>query len=251
MELTFGVLVAAALIFFLSAFIHGSVGFGFPMVATPLLAMFTDMQTAILLTLVPTLLVNLVSIASEGSILSSLRRYLLLAILAMTGSGIGTLILISTESQVFEVLLAIAIIVYLLSDRISLGLSWIQAYPDLSRFIFGISAGLLGGLTNVMAPVLIIYSLESRHSKSEIIQLLNFCFLFGKSTQLILFSILGKFSLIEFSISAAMLVVVSVALFLGISIKKKIDLNSYRLVLRGFLLILAVTLFAKAVFTSF
>jgi hypothetical protein len=53
MDLSSEVLIAATFIFFFAAFIHGSIGFGFPMVATPLLALITDIQTAIILTLIP------------------------------------------------------------------------------------------------------------------------------------------------------------------------------------------------------
>ncbi len=84
--------MTAAFIFFFAAFIHGSIGFGFPMVATPLLALVTDIQTAIILTLIPTLLVNFVSITSEGHILYAFRRYLSLALLAMAGSAIARII---------------------------------------------------------------------------------------------------------------------------------------------------------------
>ncbi|MES9904393.1 MAG: sulfite exporter TauE/SafE family protein [Sedimenticola sp.] len=245
MDFSSEVLIVAAFIFFFAAFIHGSIGFGFPMVATPLLALVTDIQTAIILTLTPTLLVNIVSIASEGNILYALRRYLSLALFAMAGSTIGTLILIFTNSQIFEALLAIVIIIYLLSERININLSWIHKYPRSSKIIFGISAGILGGLTNVMAPVLIIYSLESKRTKSEIIQASNFCFMFGKIIQLVLFSIHGKFNLSELSTSLVILIVVSLALYLGISIKKKINVNIYKRVLRVFLLILAVTLLIK------
>lgn len=241
------VLVIAAFIFFFAAFIHGSIGFGFPMLATPLLALITDIQTAIILTLIPTLLVNLVSIASEGNVLNALRSYLSLALLAMAGSAIGTLILILTNSQFFEALLAIAIIIYLVSERIQINFSWIRIHPRPSKIIFGVSAGILGGLTNVMAPVLIIYSLESKYSKSEIIQASNFCFLFGKIIQLILFSTYGKFNSSELSVSSAMLIIVSLALYFGISVRKKINTNLYKRVLRVFLLILAGTLFFKVV----
>jgi len=245
MEFSYEVLIIAVFIFFFAALIHGSIGFGFPMIATPLFALVTDIQTAIILTLIPNLLVNLVSIVSEGNILHAFRSYLSLALLAMTGSAIGTLILISTNSQVFEVLLAIAIIVYLLAEKINLNLSWIHHYPRSSKFIFGITAGILGGLTNVMAPILIIYSLESKHSKSQIIQASNFCFLLGKTIQLVLFSMHGKFNLNELSTSSAMLIVVSLALYLGIRLRKKININIYKKVLRAFLLILAVMLFVK------
>lgn len=245
MEYSSEVLLATTCIFFLAATIHGSIGFGFPMVATPLIALLSDIQTAIILTLIPTLLVNLVSIASEGNIRYALRRHLALAFLAMIGSTIGTLILIFANSQIFEALLAIAIIIYLLSEKLNINLSWFHEYPRLSKFGFGISAGILGGLTNVMAPVLIIYSLVSKYTKSEIIQASNVCFMLGKIIQLILFSAHGKFNLSVLSTSSIMLIVVSGALYLGVNIKKKIDVIIYERILQVFLLILAMILLIK------
>jgi len=80
MELNPELVIVAGFISFFAAFIHGSVGLGFPMVATPLLALFTDIQTAIIVTLIPSLLTNLISIKSEGDILPASRRYLSLAL---------------------------------------------------------------------------------------------------------------------------------------------------------------------------
>jgi uncharacterized membrane protein YfcA len=229
-------------IFCLAAFIHGSIGFGFPMVATPLLALFTDIQTAIVLTFIPTLLVNLISIVSEGNILLAARRNLSLALFAMLGSAVGTQIMLSVNSDIFKGLLGFVIIIYLLVEKTKLKLSWIRLYPRLSKLTFGVSAGLVGGLTNVMAPVLIIYSLESKHSKIEIVQASNLCFLFGKIIQIFLFTLNDKFTLNELSTSAVMLIVSSIGLYVGIALKKKINEVVYRKIIRALLFTLAAIL---------
>jgi uncharacterized protein len=52
-------------ILLIAAFVHGAFGFGFPLVATPLLVLMMDMRAAVLLTLIPTIAINLVSIATE------------------------------------------------------------------------------------------------------------------------------------------------------------------------------------------
>jgi uncharacterized protein len=240
-------LAIIALITFFAAFIHGAIGFGFPLIATPLLALITDIHTAIILTLVPTLVVNLVTIASEGDALAALHRHFSLALLALIGSAIGTLVLIAVSSDIFEALLATAIIVYLLADKITLKLTWVGRYPLLSKSFFGVAAGILGGLTNVMGPLLIIYALESGYSKKEIIQASNYCFLLGKTAQLLLFFVYGRFGFDEFSLSAIMLGAAAIALYFGVSIKKRIDEDLYMGVLRGFLLLLAILLMIKAV----
>lgn len=229
-----------------AGFAHGSIGFGFPMVATPLLALFMDLQTAIILTLVPTSLVNLISIASEGRIFAAIRKHLPLALFAMLGSAVGTQVLILTNSELFKILLAAAIIGYLLIDKFRVPLSWVETKPALSKPVFGISAGILGGLTNVMAPVLIIYSLEAKLDKADIVQSANTCFLLGKVIQLVLFTLSGNFSLNEFTLSSMLIIVVLVALYVGFKIKRRIHRELYIKALRIFLLILALYLFLQA-----
>ena len=93
-----------------------------------------------------------------------------------------------------------------------------------------------------MAPVLIIYSLESKYSKSETVQASNLCFLFGKIIQIFLFIINGKISLNEFSTSSAMLLVTSFALYGGIAVRKKIKGKAYKKILRLLLFLLAIIL---------
>ena len=213
------------------------------MVATPILALLTDFQTAIILTLPPSILTNLISIRSEGNIAIASRRHLSLAIFVLSGSAIGTQILIFTNAEIFKGLLALTILIYLLAEKLNFKLGWVSEHIGFSKVFFGISAGILGGLTNVMAPVLIVYALESKYSKKDTIQALNFCFLFGKITQLILFTANFQLTSILLSVSSVMFIVAVFALTLGLHIRKKIKVNTYRDILRLVLLILAFLLF--------
>lgn len=245
MILSIDIILISTCIFFFAALVHGSIGFGFPMIATPLLALIMDIQSAIIITLVPTLLMNIVSIASEAnfkfnSFYDAFRRHYQLAVYALIGTAIGTLILIYSNSNVFKLLLAFAILVYLVSDYVKLNILWLKSYPQTAKLMFGLSAGLLGGLTNVMAPVLIIYSLALNRSKKEIIQSSNICFLFGKVAQIILFTFSSKFTSSELSISSLMFVVSAIAIALGIQIKKRIKVEIYIKLLKFLLLLLAI-----------
>lgn len=245
MLFSFDIILISIAIFFLAALVHGSIGFGFPMIATPLLALVMDIQSAIIITLIPTLLMNIVSVASEANFnfkafSAAFKRHFLLATYAMIGTVCGTLILINNTSEYFKVLLAFAILIYLLSDQIKIKLPLLANHPRSTKLVFGLSAGLLGGLTNVMAPILIIYSLALNKSKQEIIQASNICFLFGKITQIILFSYSAKFTLDELSISSLMFIVSAFAIALGMKIKKKIVLEVYIKLLKLLLFSLAM-----------
>ena len=246
MELEFLILISTILFF--AALIHGSTGFGFPMISTPLLAFSVDIQTAIIYTLIPTLLVNIVSISTEGNFLHAFKRFWPLATYAGLGSIIGTLFLIGFNSDFFKLLLAFAILSYLIMDMIKINLIWIRKIPRLSQAIFGVSAGLLGGLTNAMGPVLMIYTLESKFTKKEIIQASNICFLVGKIFQIILFSFASLFTFKEIGISSIGLVSVGLALFIGVKIKGLINPILYKKIVKIILLVISITLIIKYIF---
>lgn len=239
MENSIDFLLIFSLIVFLASLIHGSIGFGFPMIATPLLAIVTDMKTAILYIAIPTLFINLISIFNEGDFLKALKRFYPLAVLAMIGSAIGTQILIYSNTEVFKLLLALSIFLYLFLQKFKIQLYWIEKRKKLSMSIFGLLAGLIGGLTNVMASVLIIYSLESKHTKKEIIQSTNLCFLFGKIIQIILFAIHGSFNQELLVLSFSSLIIVSIAMIIGLKIKDKISQEIYKKVIKVLLFVIA------------
>ena len=240
-------LLILGVIVFFASLVHGSIGFGFPMIATPLIALFTDMQTAIIYTLIPTLLVNIVSIISEGGFLSALKQFYPLALFAMLGSAVGTQILISNDAEIFKLVLAGAILFYLLLDFVRINIPWVRNCPTCSMRFFGLLAGILGGLTNAMAPALIIYTLESRFTKTQIIQASNICFLFGKIVQIILFSFASVFTFEEFSSSSMTLIAIAVGLFIGIKLKRLIDIHLYKRIIKLILFVIAVMLISQSI----
>uniref|UniRef100_UPI00404839C9 sulfite exporter TauE/SafE family protein n=1 Tax=Aliarcobacter sp. TaxID=2321116 RepID=UPI00404839C9 len=239
MDLNTDFLIIFSLIIFVSSLVHGSIGFGFPMIATPLLAMVTDMKTAILYIAIPTLLINIISIYSEGNFLQAVKRFYPLALMGMIGSAIGTQILIYSSTDFFKLLLALSIFLYLFIQKFKIQMNWIDKKKRLSTVIFGLIAGLIGGLTNVMASILIIYSLESKHTKKEIIQSTNLCFLFGKIIQIILFTMHDSFNQELLVVSFSSLIIVAIAMFVGLMIKNKIPQEIYRKVIKVVLFLIA------------
>ena len=151
MEFSIEFLIVFSIIIFFSSLVHGSIGFGFPMIATPLLAMVTDMKTAILYIAIPTLLINLISIYSEGNFLQAVKKFYPLALIGMIGSAIGTQILIYSSSELFKLLLAFSIFLYLFIQKFKIQMHWIREKKIISMVVFGLFAGIIGGLTNVMA----------------------------------------------------------------------------------------------------
>lgn len=240
-------LILLSISIFFASLIHGSIGFGFPLITTSLLALYTDLQTAIIYTLIPTVLVNLISIFSEGKIFNALKKFWLLAFFASLGSAFGTFILISFNNDSFKLLLAFSILIYLLIDFKKIQFNFFEKKTKLSQTIFGINAGLLGGLTNAMGPILIIYTLESKLSKKDTIQASNICFFLGKVIQIIFFSFASAFTSSELNISFYMLFIVIVGMYIGVKIKNRIEARVYKKMVKLLLFIISIILISKSI----
>lgn len=243
----FEFIILLCIILFFASLVHGSIGFGFPIISTPLIALSTDMQTAIIYTLIPTLLVNIISIKSEGTITEAFKKFWLLALYTSIGSAVGTLLLIYFHSDIFKLLLALMILFYLALGFIKFEMSWVKQKARLSQSFFGIVSGVLGGLTNAMSPILIIYTLESKFSKKEVIQAFNVCFLTGKIIQISIFCLSSAFTFKEFSISSFSIIFVLIAFILGMKLKKLINAELYKKIIKVILFIIAMMLLWQSV----
>ena len=170
-------------IVFFAGLVHGTLGPGFPMIATPLLAALTDVLSVILIVLAPTLTVNLVTLFSSGSWWNCLRRFWPLALFGSVGSLAGTELLLLTDPAPYKLLLAFTILLYLNIHHLGLRMRWVSERLGLAYAVFGLSGGFLAGTVNVMVPALIIFALEAGLGPVVSVQVFNLCFLVGKLSQ--------------------------------------------------------------------
>jgi hypothetical protein len=229
-----------------AAMVHGAIGIGFPLIATPLLAMVADVRLAILLLVIPTLIVNLANILKGGRWGRSIAVYWPLALYGIIGSFVGTRLLIAVPAESFRPLLAAMLVFYLNAERIGVGFHWVPRHPRIAFAVFGLAGGILAGTVNVMLPALIIYALEVRMSKTVTIQVFNFCFLFGKLTQGAVLARAGLMTADVLTTSLPLAGLALVVMLLGMRIREKIAAKTYRRWLRRLLAVLAGVLVVQS-----
>jgi len=236
-------LILVSAILAMAGFIHGVFGLGFPMVATPLLAMLMDVQSAVLITLFPTITVDAMSIYRGGGWRNSIGRFWPLALFAATGSMLGSNLLVMFEPSPFRLVLAAIIILYLSLPFLShFKMNWIQRNMLLSMLMFGLVAGVFGGSVNVMVPILMIFTLELGLTRTVTIQTLNLCFMSGKVVQVMVFSMAGLVGMQLVNTMLPGLVLAVVALLLGTKVQSRIDFTLYQKTFKGLLLLMAAIL---------
>jgi len=225
----------------LAAFIHGAFGFGFPLVATPLLVLFMDMRPAVLLTLVPTVSINLFSILGERHWRAALRAFWPIPAFTVVGSFLGTQVLLAVDPEPFRLLLALVMIGYLLADRFHRAEREREA-PRWVLALVGLSLGLLAGVVNIFAPLIVIFALYTRMDPALMVATFNLSFLTSKTGQIVGFAVNGAFDPEMLGLSLLALPLVLLSLWLGIRLRRRIHLETYRRLLRYALWLIAFLL---------
>lgn len=230
-----------------SALVHGTLGFGFPLISTPLIALVADMQTAVVLTVLPNLAVNLVSIVRGGRWGASIGRHWPMALWVLLGTLVGTRLLLSVNTGILKLLLAGMIAVYLVQDRIKM-LDWsvIARHPKWAGVVLGMMAGVLSGAVNVALPPLVIYFMALGLEPLPMTQILNLCFLAGKSTQAASFALAGHFDRDTLQLSVPLAILSVVMLWVGMRLQRNIDPRGYRRLVFLALTVMALLLVAQS-----
>jgi uncharacterized protein len=245
-ELGPAVIAFVALACLLAGFGHGALGFGFPIVATPLVALAIDIKSAIAL-LAPITLVLTVISALRGAALSSIvREFWFLPIATALGAWLGTRILLAMPPEPFLLILAGVILLYLNLDRVGRGRSaLVQQLRMPFGAAFGFVAGVCEAVANVAGPILLIYFMLLGLAPAQVVQTLNLCFSLGKGAQTATWAMSGEISPRGWLIIGALTVPAVAALFAGMRVRSRIDAPTYRRWLRGALWIMAALLLVQ------
>jgi uncharacterized membrane protein YfcA len=245
-ELGPAVIAFVALACLVAGFAHGALGFGFPIVATPIVALAIDIKSAIGL-LAPVTLVLTVITALRGVALASIvREFWFLPLATALGAWLGTRILLAMPPEPFLLILAGVILLYLNLDRVGHGRSeLVQRLRAPFGLAFGFTAGICEAVANVAGPLLLIYFMLLGLAPAQIVQTLNLCFSLGKGAQTATWALSGELSARTWLVIGALVVPSVAALFAGMRVRQRIDAATYRRWLRGALWVMALALLVQ------
>ena len=250
-SLPHGVMLWIVLAMLLAGVIQGTLGFGFPIIATPLVAMVVDMHTAVITVLLPTLASVLVTLVTSGPPWRVLQRFWMMPIYAFLGALAGTGLFIAAPHGPYLMLLGLVIIAYLNLDRVARG-EWplVRKYERAFGLLAGGAAGFFEGTANVAAPPLIIYYLALGLSPAALVQALQICFAVGKITQFSVLTIYGGVSASQWFATLPLILVAIAAGFGGAHLRKRIHADTFRIWVKRALLLIAFALLVQYAFQA-
>ena len=248
---TIGVVLWITAVLVLAGFVHGALGLGFPIVATPLIAMVSDIRSAVILVLLPCLATVVASIVKGGPLREVLLEFWAMPIYAFCGALLGTRLFIAYPQVPFSLLLAAVILVYLNLDRLGgTDWPWIRNRRRLCGALFGFLGGVSEGTANIAAPPLVVYYLGIGIGPATLVQALNLCFLTGKTTQFATLTLSGGVSATQWLITLPLALFAVGAVLAGVHVRNRIDAATYRSWLKRALFVIALILLAQYAYAA-
>jgi len=177
-------LAAGALAVLVAAFVKGAVAFGFPLVATPLLALVVDVKTAVAVSIVPNIVMDSVQLVRRGGALATVRRMLSLIVFSMLGMWLGTHLLAILPVRVATLVLGVFVLAFAAVNASGVTLAVAPAWERWLSPPVGLVAGVLGGLTNVPGTPMVLYFVALGLDKYEFVRAVAVTFIVVKVVQL-------------------------------------------------------------------
>ncbi|MEK9784973.1 MAG: sulfite exporter TauE/SafE family protein [Gammaproteobacteria bacterium] len=156
-ELDMWIIVWCGFALFCGGLIKGTLGVGTPLLTVPLMALVVPAQTAVVLMAIPVVVANVWQATRAKEVATVVSRFwpMFLAILAGTLGGVFILANIDDRTLLLVVGLLVIAFTILQGSSYKFQISTRAEKP--AGMFFGLASGLVGGLSSMFGPMLIIY----------------------------------------------------------------------------------------------
>lgn len=219
----------------LAAFVKGTTGMGFPVIATPTVALLLDIRTAVTILIIPNLVMDLTQIFRGQLPYEILRRFSGMFLSTVVGVFLGTMVLASLPLWILNLTLGLIVLSFVAANFFR---PEFHIPPHQERKLsplMGLIGGFLNGMTNAAGPALAIYLYSLRLPKVEFVKSIATIFIVTKTSQLLAVSMWNLLNAFTLKLSLAVTLFVLVGFYAGL---KTQDWVNQRLFNRGLLTLL-------------
>lgn len=237
---------AVAVAILLAAFVKGAIAFGFPTIATPLLALVVDVKTAVGITILPNIVMDVIQVARRRGFVATIRRWAVLLAFGMVGTVAGTRLLVVMPARRATLVLGCFVLLFVVLNSARFTLRVPATWERWLGPPVGLVAGLLGGITNVPGLPIVIFFYALGMDKHEFVRTVAFAFIVYKVIQLGAVTYYGLLTWPLVGMSVALTVVGLGAFALGLRLQDRLDQAMFHRVVRGFLTVLGAWLIVRS-----
>lgn len=238
------ILVGVALLS--AAFVKGATGLGFPLIATPMVALLLDIRIAVTILILPNLLMDVTQVFRDGFPSAILRRFKSMIGLTIVGVFFGTMVLVLLPLWTLNLCLGVMVLVFVTSNLLKLDFTISAAAEKILSPIFGLVSGFLNGMTNAAGPTLAIYFYSLKLEKRDFVKSVATIFLITKATQLVAVSTWNLFNRDTLTLSLQVVLFTMLGFFAGLKTQDRVNQKTFSRGLMVLLTLVGIILIARA-----
>lgn len=162
--------------------VKGTLGIGLPLVAVPLLATMLDLPTAVALMVVPVLVSNLMQALQGRKKMATLRRFWPMFVTLIPCTLVAAQFLSIVDLRTGSLVLGAIVVLFSLSQFVRFRARVGRRAEHWLNPVVGAISGLLGGLSNLFGPPIVIYLVALRLEKDDFVTTVGLLFLISSAT---------------------------------------------------------------------
>jgi uncharacterized membrane protein YfcA len=229
-----------------SAFVKGVTGMAFPLFATPVVALLTDVRTAIVVLLAPNILMDVVLIVRKRFPLEHLKRLGTMLATGVVGVFVGTYLLVTVPIRLVNLILAGIVFVFVGQSLWARGAALPARWEPVASPAVGFAAGVLNGVSNTLSPIMAIYLLSLQLAKFDFVKSIALVFFSFKVAQTVAVWKWNLFTPARLWLSAAATVFAFAGFGIGLRVQDRINQRTFGRVVLVLLTVIGLLLLAKA-----
>ncbi len=223
--------------FLFAGTIKGLVGIGLPTALISILAQFTDPRVAIALLVAPALILNVWQVNRSGGALANLRQVWPFAAVMFVSIWYFSRFAAKLPTDIMITGVGAVIVLFVVTNLLSTPPPIPRSLDLPVQMLAGLAAGLIGGLTSIWSPPMVIYLLARRVDKETFIGTTGVLILAGSIPLYIGYWQAGLLTPALAGISTGMVVPAMLGFGLGEWLRRWLDPAQFRnLILLTFLL---------------
>lgn len=236
MSLADGEAVRLALILLVvlgAAVVKGAIGFGFPLIAVPLLANILDSRSAVVILSVAALFGNVGVMLQGGGSRKTFRRIAPTFGGVVVGTAAGALLLANVDAMALGVFVGFCALVFVVVSALKPELTVPPALERRLGLPLGLLGGVLGGSTSIFAPAIVPYVHALHLGKREFVFSVTLLYVVGGIVQVASYARLGLYDARVLLIILATCIPNALGIALGRRLLDRIDPIAFRRLVLG------------------
>ena len=224
--------------------VKGTLGFGMPMVALPIIAFVLPATTAMIILCAPILLTNFLQIKFKQGVSS--YRFLPMFLSLIVGLIIGARLILEININTITQIIAVSIIFAALVNCFGIKIENInKTWEKTITILIGFGSGILGGLSTFYGPPMLAYLVAAELPKEKFIRTVSTMYLVGSFPLYGSLIYYGFATKLDLMVSVALIIPAFIAQQLGTKIRHKINQKQFRVCILTTLIVLGFSLLIK------